>query len=168
MDINIDSREKSKAIKKILAEFDKQEVNYFVSKMFVGDYQSLDNPRLVVDRKQNLTELCSNVCQQHERFRNEIIRANKHGIKLIFLCEHGYGIETLEDVIWWKNPRSEQRYFDDNQKVWKIRETNAMKGEVLYNILNTMKRKYGCEFLFCDKKDTGKRIIKILGGAYDK
>ena len=57
MRIQIDSREKARAIKKILETFDKNKVDYFISKLFVGDYQSFDNPYLIVDRKQNLTEL---------------------------------------------------------------------------------------------------------------
>ena len=61
MDIQIDSREKARAIKKIIAEFDKQNVRYYISKLWAGDYMSLDNPRLIIDRKQNLTEICSNV-----------------------------------------------------------------------------------------------------------
>ena len=69
MTIQIDSREKARAIKKILAAFDKAGIDYFVSKLYVGDYQSYDNPYLIIDRKQNLTELCSNVTQGHERFR---------------------------------------------------------------------------------------------------
>ena len=49
MDIQIDSREKSKAIQKILRTFDRRGINYFVSKLPVGDYISLDNARLSVD-----------------------------------------------------------------------------------------------------------------------
>lgn len=97
MTIQIDSREKAKAIKKIIATFDSEKVDYFISKLYVGDYMNFDNPRLIVDRKQNLSELCGNVCQQHKRFRDEIIRANEHGIKLIFLCEHGNGIHDILD-----------------------------------------------------------------------
>lgn len=51
---------------------------------------------------------------------------------------------------------------------WEDIETKAMTGETLYKILCTQERKYGCKFLFCDKKDTGKEIIRILsenGGA---
>ena len=66
MDIQIDSREKAKAIRKILKTFDDKGINHYTSKLFVGDYMSLDNPRLIIDRKQNLQELCGNVCQQHE------------------------------------------------------------------------------------------------------
>ena len=37
-----------------------------------------------------------------------------------------------------------------------------MHGDVLYKILCTMQRKYGVGFLFCNKKDTGKKILEIL------
>ena len=50
MDIQIDSREKARAIRKIVKTFDESGVKYFV-----GDYMSLDNPRLIIDRK---TETC--------------------------------------------------------------------------------------------------------------
>lgn len=115
---------------------------------------------MIVDRKQNLSELCSNVCQDHERFRNEIIRANDNGIKLVFLIEHGKGIECLEDVIFWKNPRRHKRKLISGK--WQTIETKATTGETLYNILSTIQRKYGVEFLFCRKEDTGKRIVEIL------
>ena len=58
MNIQIDSREKARAIRKIVAEFDRQGVDHFVSKLYVGDYMNYDNPRLIIDRKQDLTELC--------------------------------------------------------------------------------------------------------------
>ena len=160
MTIQIDSREKAKAIKKILAAFDEAGVDYFVSKLYVGDYQSYDNPYLIVDRKQNLTELCSNVTQGHDRFRRELVRAQEHGIELVILCEHGDGIEALEDVIFWDNPRRKKR-----QKVagkWRTVETKATTGETLYRILQTLTKKYGVRFEFCDKDETGRRIMEIL------
>lgn len=69
---------------------------------------SLDNPRLIIDRKQNLQELCGNVCQQHERFKKELIRAIDAGIRLVILVEHGPDIQSLEDVWFWKNPRKHE------------------------------------------------------------
>lgn len=160
MTIQVDSREKARAIKKILAAFEEREVDYYISKLFVGDYMSLDNPRIVIDRKQNLSELCSNVCQQHERFRNEIVRANENGIHIVFLCEHGHGIESFEDVLFWDNPRGTKRR--KTRRGWVEEKTKATTGETLYKILSTIQRKYGVEFLFCDKEQTGDMIIEIL------
>lgn len=161
MIIQIDSREKAKAIKNIVAEFDRQGITHPVSKLMVGDYMNYDNPRLIIDRKQNLSELCSNVCQDHDRFRRELILAQKNEIQLVFLVEHGKGIENLKDVIWWDNPRRFKR-IKNKSGIWEDVETKAMQGETLYKILCTQERKYGCRFLFCDKKDTGKEIIRIL------
>lgn len=161
MIIQIDSREKSRAIKNIVAEFDRRGITHPVSKLMVGDYMNYDNPRLIIDRKQNLSELCSNVCQDHDRFRRELVMAQKNEIQLVFLVEHGKGIENLQDVIWWDNPRRFKR-IKNKSGAWEDVETKAMQGEVLYKILCTQERKYGCRFLFCDKKDTGKEIIRIL------
>ena len=55
MIIQIDSREKAKAIQKIIAEFDRQGIKHPVSKLIVGDYMNYDKPRVIVDRKQNLS-----------------------------------------------------------------------------------------------------------------
>lgn len=161
MIIQIDSREKARAIKKIIEEFERQKISHPISKLMVGDYMNYDNPRLIIDRKQNLSELCSNVCQDHERFRKELLLAQKNEIQIIFLIEHGKGIKNLSDVIWWDNPRRFKRVQNLSGQ-WEDVETKAMQGETLYKILCTQERKYGCKFLFCDKKDTGKEIIRIL------
>ena len=86
MQIQIDSREHKREVARVKKQLDELGVDYFTSKLYVGDYMSLDNPRLVIDRKKDLLEICGNVCQQHERFRNELIRAKEHGIKIIVLC----------------------------------------------------------------------------------
>lgn len=154
MTVWVDSREKPRAIQKVLGEFDRQGVNYFVSKLPVGDYMNMDNPKLVIDRKQNLLELCGNVVQEHKRFSAELIRAKQFGIHLVILCEHGRGIEELNDVMFWKNPRLKE-------------SPMAVSGERLFRILSTMQNntdRYDVEFQFCDKKETGKRIIEILSG----
>ena len=160
MVIQIDSREKAKAIQKIVAEFDRQGIQHPVSKLMVGDYMNYDNPRLIIDRKQNLTELCSNVCQDHVRFRNELLLSQELGVQLVILVEHGKGIRCLEDVIWWNNPRRHKRVQIGGR--WQTVETKAMEGDVLYKILCTQQRKYGVRFLFCDKSETGREIIRIL------
>ena len=149
MDIQIDTREKTRAIKKILATFDREGVNYISSKLMCGDYMSFDNPRLIIDRKQNLNEVYQNLCHQHERFRNELIRAMRFGIKLIMLIEHGSGITSLEDVKVWKNPRLKETPY-------------AWDGNKLYKVMRTMQEKYKIEWMFCEKPETGAKIIELL------
>lgn len=169
MDIQIDSREKARAIRKIIKVFDENNVNYFTSKLLVGDYMNLDNPRVIIDRKQNLQELCGNVCQQHERFRKELIRAMDANILLVFLVEHGQGIRSLEDVWFWKNPRKHEirwRYVNGKKEKYVV-SAKAVDGQQLYKSLNTIAERYGARFEFCDKKDTGKRILDILGRKND-
>lgn len=151
MNIQIDTREKNHAIRNIIKEFERQQISYYSSKLYVGDYMSLDNPRFIIDRKRNLTELTANVCQNHERFVNEIRRAKEHGIELVFLVEHGKNVHSIEDVHTWENPRLRK-------------SPKAVSGDKLQKILKTMERKYEVKFLFCEKSETGKRIIELLGG----
>lgn len=166
MDIQIDSREKARAIRKIIKTFDEQGVNHFSSKLLVGDYMSLDDPRLIIDRKQNLQELCGNVCQQHERFKKELIKAMQANIQLVILIEHGSDIKSLEDVYFWKNPRKhEVRWKVVNGKKEKyIVSAKAIDGSQLYKSLCTIRDRYNVRFEFCEKKDTGSEIIRILSG----
>lgn len=150
--IQIDSREKARAIQKIIAEFDKQGVKHFVSKLHTGDYMNLEHPRVIIDRKQSLQEVASNVCQDKDRFVRELERAREYGVHLIFLVEHGGAIHTLEDVQNWNNPRL---------KV----SPCAITGKWLYKIMLTMQNRYGIEWQFCDKRVTGKKIIELLTAA---
>ena len=147
--IQCDTREHSGQIARMEQQFDALGVKHFRSKLYCGDYQSLDNPRLVVDRKKDLQELAGNVCQQHERFRAELIRAQEAGIQIVILCEHGGSIKTLEDVYFWENPRRRT-------------SPGAISGQRLFKVLNTMQEKYGVRFEFCDKRQTGRRIVEIL------
>lgn len=165
MDIQIDSREKARAIRKIVKTFDESGVKYFSSKLLVGDYMSLDNPRLIIDRKQNLQELCGNVCQQHERFKRELLRAMDAGIQLIILIEHGQGINSIEDVYFWKNPRKHEVRFRtvNGKKERYVVSAKAVDGDQLYKSLCTIRDRYNVRFEFCEKKDTGKKIIELLG-----
>lgn len=173
MDIQIDSREKAKAIQKILAEFDRQNINYFSSKLLVGDYMNLDNPRLIIDRKQDIQELVSNIntTKEHERFRNELLRARKANISLVILIEHGPDITCIDDVWFFYQPaitRYRWKTVDILGKKKKIREAyiqNAIEGKKIYKSMCTIRDRYGVRFEFCNKEDTGKKIVEILGGG---
>ncbi len=169
MDIQIDSREKARAIRKIVKTFDDNGVKHFSSKLLVGDYMSLDNPRLIIDRKQNLQELCGNVCQQHERFIRELLKAMDAGIQLIILIEHGKDIKSIEDVYFWKNPRKhEVRWRTVNGKKERyVASSKAVDGNQLYKSLCTIRDRYNVRFEFCEKNDTGKKIIELLSKRHE-
>lgn len=151
MVIQIDTKEKARAITKIVSYFDEKQIKHISSKLYVGDYMNFENPKLIVDRKQDLLELAKNVCQDKKRYVSEMKRACEVGIKLIFLVEHSRNIKTLEDVQKWVNPRLKK-------------SPMAVSGERLYKILSVFQNTYGVEYRFCQKDETGKRIIELLGG----
>ena len=150
MEIQIDSREHKFELARIQRQIERCGVSSFVKKLDVGDYMALDNPHLVIDRKQDLLEVCNNVTHEHSRFQRELIRAMKQDIQLVLLIEHGPDIQSLEDVYFWDNPRLEK-------------SPRATTGERLYKALVTMQKEYGIRCEFCTKRETGKRIVEILG-----
>lgn len=168
MTIFIDTREKPKAIERILDYFKAKDIQYATTKLFVGDYMSLDNPRLIIDRKQNLGELAFNVSSvpkkaagkikrdehghpvtEWKRFTSELGKARDMGIQIVILCEHGNGITKLEDVQLWVNPRLQESPL-------------TITGDELYRKLLLLKNEYGVRFEFCHKGQTGRRIVEIL------
>ena len=153
--IIVDTREKPRAITKILAEFDRQGVAYVRRALNFADYADPERlPGIVIDRKQNLLEVVGNVVQGRARFVREIERCNRAGCRLVVLIEHGGQIRQLTDVIRWKNPRLKESPL-------------AVSGERLFKIMKAMEGYYGIEWQFCDKRCTGKRIIEILRRDHD-
>lgn len=148
----VDTREKPRAIVRILAEFDRQGVEYVRRALNFADYADPGRlPGTVIDRKQNLGEVASNVTTDRKRFVREIERCNRAGCHLVVLVEHGNRIRKTEDVIGWRNPRLKESPY-------------AVSGERLYKIMKAMENYYGIEWRFCNKQSTGKKILEILGG----
>lgn len=147
----MDTREKPCATKQVLACFEKAGIEVIRRKLDVGDYMLSPDGSISVDRKQNLLEVCGNVCQQRSRFQAECRRAMDAGVQLVFLVEHSGKIRCMEDVMDWKNPRLSVSPY-------------AVSGPRLYQIMRRYEEKYGVRWLFCAKQSTGKRIIDILTG----
>lgn len=146
MKIILDSREKK--CDHIKAYFDKVGIEYVVKKLDVGDYQIEGKPTLSVDRKQNLAELSHNLLNRadHSRFWKEVRRAAESKTKLIILCEHGGKIKTIRDVSQWHDKYS------------------GVSGRRLMDEIYRVHISYGVEFIFCDKRSTGRRIVELLMG----
>ena len=151
----IDSREKPKAIKSIVKYFDGIGLHHETSKLLIGDYMDWNRPGIVVDRKQNIAELAKNCTQDHERFRRELERAKKAGTTLVLLVEQNrykdrdnwIRVESIEDLMLWSSSHT------------------TIVGEKVYRVLRSWMAKYPLQVQFCDKRQTGKRIIEIIYGG---
>ena len=149
MTVYVDTREKPRAIKSILAQFESAGVEVIHQKLDVGDYMLSPDGAVSVDRKQNLLEVCGNLAQQHRRFSAECLRAKEAGVRLVILVEHGGKIRSIEDVYGWRNPRLNESPY-------------CLSGPRVYAMMKTYEARYGVEWAFCRKQDTGKRILDIL------
>lgn len=125
------------------------------SKMYVGDYQLANSGSTVVDTKKDMLELAMDICRDHKRFSEECKKAKDAGIRLVILTEELLPTGGLAN---WKSP------------TWKTTTARHRAGEAiskvqpetLYKAIHTMATRYGVEFHFCDKDETGARIIEIL------
>ena len=150
--IIVDSREKPKAITGILDYFDRNGIEYEVSKLLFGDYMDYNRPQLVIDRKQNIAELAKNCTSDHERFRRELERVAKAGAQLVVLVEQNrykdrdewVQVREIVDLIRWSSPHT------------------MVRGEKVYRVLVSWTAKYPLSVVFCDKRSTGRMIEKIL------
>lgn len=144
--------------------FEKNGIKIERCRLYVGDYTLANNQSICIDTKKDLQELCMDVCQDHERFKAELIRAKDAGIKLIILVEHGADITCLDDVLFWQNPRKHEVMWrwENGKRVKSVISAKAVDGCQLYKSLCTIRDRYGVDFHFCQKEETGKKIVEIL------
>ena len=149
MTIIVDSRERAHIIESILAHFDREKIKHHSSKIIVADYMAIENPRVYIDRKRNLSEVANNLTNDSGRFMREIRLAKELGIHIVVLVEQGGKIHNIRDVANWNNPM-------------KGKITYAISGRDLMERIYRVHIAYGVDFLFCDKRATGRRIVEIL------
>lgn len=119
------------------------------SKLFVGDYTRLDNQTICVDTKKDIDEIAGNICgKQHERFREECIRARDNFIKLVVLIEE---LPPRGDLANWKGAKKHKGGKD-----------RGSDGATLKKAMQTMHEKYGVEFEFTTREKCANRIIELL------
>ena len=148
MIVQIDTREQKND--EIIKYFEEINQPYFISKIYAGDYIDIKNCSVVIDLKADLVELANNLTHEHERFKAEIMRAQKE-MKCKFVVLIRENLRDLEDVKNWKSPKRK------NGKVL----TN-INGIILYKIMKTMNIKYNIIWKFCKRENAGSEILKIL------
>ena len=150
----IDTREKQRAIKSILRTLDEAGITYESTKLLFGDYMDYNRPQTVIDRKQSIAELAKNCTTEHVRFKDELERAKKAGAHLVILVEQnrykdGGGwqrVENITHLLRWSSPYTQ------------------IRGEKVYRVLASWVNKYDISVEFCDKRQTGRRILEIIYG----
>lgn len=160
MRIVVDTREKKQAITRILSAFDAEGIPYERHALKTGDYMDPLNPSLIIDRKQSLDELAICCTTDRERFKRELQRAADAGAHLVILVEQNtymdrgnrIRVTSIEDLMLW-------------QSRWSM-----TTGEKVFRVLSSWLYRYPISIEFCDKRQTGKRIIEILreGAAHGR
>ena len=126
----------------------------------------LGSYKVSVDTKRDIQEAIGNICgPQHDRFRDEVILAQRNQIKLYILIENTDGVSTLDDLDTWENPRKKMKKWvsvaDGGRKRVPVSQ-NATKGVSLAKAMRTMHEKYGVTFLFCKPEEAGAKILELL------
>lgn len=125
-----------------------QHVSLTRCKLPYGDYAL--PPKVAVDTKASMSEIAANIGgAEHKRFIAECKKAQADGCQLYILVENDEGIEDLEDVPKWYNPRTEY-------------SPNCIQGPRLYKAMSTIQDRYGCVFLFCRPEEAADMIIDLL------
>lgn len=122
------------------------------SKLAFGDYAL--PPVVSVDTKASIQELASNVFNDHERFRRELIAARDAGCLLVVLTENAHGIASLTDLAAWREPAAEFARRRHAQR--------RIEGSRLAKACATMQAKYGARFEFCAPDESARRIVETL------
>lgn len=152
-----DSRQQEGKHKNIYDYCRRNGIEIVRQKLDVGDYAFPDG-KVSVDTKFSILELSKDIMSSdHRRFRDECIRAQEAGIRLVILIEEvpKYGKIDLWEVPRWTSSNQFHRYGEPMTKV----DPKALRKAML-----TMWRKYGVEFEFCTRRQSPARVIKILKG----
>lgn len=110
----------------------------------VGDYM-LPQGTIAVDTKQSLSELANDLYTDKLAFNKKYKKCLKDGIQLIVLVEEK--VNNLNELVTWKSKHS------------------RINGRLLLDMIHTIQVSYGVKFVFCDKKNTGETLLKLLKGS---
>lgn len=130
--------------------------------------------KIAVDRKNSIDEICGNLCSsenEHRRFREEAITAQKAGAKFYVVIETEEKIRSLDDIRKWSNPRL-HRYNKINYMhrlgKWQNVKNSGSRPPCdnirLMKTMYTMAQKYSIIWAFCSPYESAELIVKLLGG----
>lgn len=127
-------------IRTTLSSADYMVVRYNEVKGFYKDYS------ILIDTKKDLEEIAGNLCntKNHERIKNEIMKGKELGAKQFIFLISDDKINCIDDLKKWSSKRTK------------------VKGNTLFKIMNTMRKKYDIKFIICKKNDIGSYIIKLF------
>lgn len=145
-----DTRQQAGKHRNIHAYCERHGIEIIRQALNVGDYQIAGKGDISVDTKYGVPELASNCFQEHERFRDECMRAQRCGIQLIVLTEALLPGGRLDK---WRSPIG-----------WNGQPMHKFSPETLRKVLITMQDEYGVMFRFCHPASTGKQLIEYLEG----
>lgn len=156
-----DTREQRGKHRNIESYMRERGIKIIRDKVYAGDYTLPTDRRVCIDVKQDIIEIAGNICgAEHERFRDELKRAQETGTQLYILIQqnesNGHSITCPEDLYLWEPPK-----FRYGKKKGEPR--TLVKGAPLGKAMRTMETKYGAVFLFCRPEEAGKIILELLG-----
>lgn len=151
LQIIVDTRQKKEKHENIDCFFRANNIEIVSDKLDVGDYMLDKNAKISVDTKCNIYELasCFFSLKEKARFQRECKRAKQLGIKLYILTEQNM---TKERLLKWKSKRRL-----DGSLITKA------TGKQIYERMQIYSLMFGVKWRFCNKKNTGKKIIELLG-----
>lgn len=147
-----DTRQKCNKHDNVHLYCESQGIEIYPLTLAVGDYmlgQRVDGTvtplgRSAIDTKSGLIELAQDLSRDEKALNKKYRKCFEQGIKLIVLTEQPF--KTVGDIVKWQN-----RYGNVN-------------GRTLLDKMHRLEMMYGIKFMFCDKKQTGETIIKLLEG----
>lgn len=148
--------------------FQEKGIRVLRSKLPFGDYALINDTSLVIDTKQDVMEIASNLFHDHIRFRNEITNANAFGIGIVILIEEKEQYKNLDDVaLRYQIPKWKSNSFAMQDGKWTCRHKKGQpmgqfNVETLVKAMKTMQQKYAVIFAFTTPEKCGEAIIDIL------
>lgn len=153
--IEIDTRQREGAHKLKHDYFQAEGYTTLRTKLPFGDYRFVGGV-WTVDTKQSISELASDLHQQHDRFHRECEGAQTAGYQLVILVENAYGMTCLDDLATWTEPYGDMK---------KRKGRKQLNGQTMAKMCRTMSERYGVYWGFCAPYEAGRRVIEILEGG---